>query len=73
MREALLPAGLIGLIPAVLGIKKAIEALQIVSVFTEGMRVASHGGDLSPYITGLIFILVGIMLPVGLINALADL
>jgi hypothetical protein len=70
MREKL--ALIAALIPALLGIKKALDALAIISIYKEGMAVAASGGDISPYIVAMVGVLVAVALPVGLLQELAD-
>lgn len=70
MREK--PVFLAALIPALFGIKKALEALAIIPIYNEGIAVAASGGDISPYIIAMLGVLIAVALPVGLIRALAD-
>lgn len=63
---------LAALTPALLGIKKALEAPAIILIYNEGIAVAASGGDISPYIIAMLGVLIAVALPVGLIRALAD-
>lgn len=59
-------------IPVLLGVKKALEALALIPIYNEGIQVAAAGGDITPYIVAMIGVLVTVALPVGLLQAVAD-
>jgi integral membrane sensor domain MASE1 len=65
-------AAIAAAITALLGLKKALEALALIPLINEGMYVAAQGGNINPYITAMIGVVVAIMLPLGLLNAVAD-
>lgn len=59
-------------VPVLLAIKKALEALALIPIYNEGIQVAAAGGDFTPYIVAMIGVLVTVALPVGLLQAVAD-
>lgn len=61
----------IAAIPALLAIKKILEALALIPVYTEGVRVAANGGDVTSYITAMVDVLLAIA-PMGLIRVVAE-
>lgn len=72
MKEKLAIVGSIPLIVLLLELKKALEATALIPLTSEGMTVAAQGGDITPYLVGMIGVLIAIALPLGLINALSD-
>lgn len=59
-------------IPVLLEVNKALEALALIPIYNEGIQVAAAGGDITPYIVAMIGVLVTVALPVGLLQAVAD-
>lgn len=72
MLEKITAPGVLALIPVLLALKKAIESLQLLPMAIEGMHVASRGGDFGPYIVAMLFLIIGIFLPLGILRAIAD-
>jgi hypothetical protein len=72
MRPVIAGVGVIGLATTLLAINKAVEALAIVPLTSNGMKVAAQGGDITPYLLAMIGLLVAVALPVGLVKALAN-
>lgn len=60
------------LIVALPEFKKAVEALALIPLFNAGLESAATGGDVTPYIIGMIYLLIVIALPIGILQALAD-
>lgn len=55
-------------VPALLAIKKILEVLALIPIYTEGVRVAANGGN----ITAMIGVLLAVPLPMGLIWVVAE-
>jgi hypothetical protein len=67
--------GGIGVITAILvlsQLKKALQGLQLIPIYNEGIQVAAQGGDINPYIIATVGVGIAILLPLSLINALTD-
>lgn len=62
----------IAVILVLLALKKAFEPFVIIPITIEGMRAAAQGSDISPYITGMLVVVLIIVLPTDLIRAMAD-
>lgn len=53
-------------------IKKALQGLQLIPIYNEGIHVAAQGGDINPYIMATVGVGIAILLPLSLINALIE-
>lgn len=60
------------LITTAFALKKALQALALVSLANQGMAVAAQGGDFNQYIIAMIGVILSIALPMGLIGILLN-